>query len=173
MIEIMREKDIVPREVVITVNGEPQILPFDSRSLYRGDGEGRKVPIEALITIKTSRQTRFSRMAHNELVLQFVNMFAQTADPLIMMEALEMDDKEQILDTIRKAQHGGMLALQQQNMQMQQQLAQMSQELEQYKGAAKKFQATLARRQQAGLDQPQPAAQPNPVDAAALAKGIG
>ena len=82
-----------------------------------------------------------------------------------------MDDKEQILDQIRKAQHGGMLALQQQNMQMQQQLAQMSQELEQYKGAAKKFQATLARRQQAGLDQPQSAAQP--VDAAALAQSIG
>ena len=172
MIEIMREKDIVPRQVVITANGQPEILPFDSRSLYKGVGEGRRVPIETLVSIKTSRQTRFSRMAHNELVLQFVNMFQQTADPLIMMEALEMDDKEQILDTIRKAQHGGMLQLQQQNAQMQQQLAQMSQELEQYKGAAQKFQATLARRQQAGLEQPQPAAQ-SPVDAAALAQSIG
>ena len=166
MIEIMREKDIVPREVVITVNGEPQVLPFDSRSLYRGNGKGRRVPIEALISIKTSRQTRFSRMAHNELVLQFVNMFQQTADPLIMMEALEMDDKEQILDQIRKAQHGGMLALQQQNAQMQAQLQQMSEELSQYQSAMKQIQT--------GLSEPSgntPAT--NPVDAAALAQSIG
>jgi hypothetical protein len=172
MIEIMREKDIVPREVVITVNGEPQILPFDSRSLYRGNGEGRRVPIEALITIKTSRQTRFSRMAHNELVLQFVNMFQQTADPLIMMEALEMDDKEQILDQIRKAQHGGMLALQQQNAQMQAQLQQMSEELSQYQSAMKQIQTGLS--EPSGPPAPGGApAEPNPVDAAALAQSIG
>ena len=172
MIEIMREKDIVPREVVITVNGQPEILPFDSRSLYRGNGEGRRVPIEALITIKTSRQTRFSRMAHNELVLQFVNMFQQTADPLIMMEALEMDDKEQILDTIRKAQHGGMLALQQQNAQMQAQLQQMSEELGQYQSAMKQIQAGLSNGGGEQAPAPQaPAAQP--VDAAALAQSIG
>ena len=169
MIEIMREKDIVPREVVITVNGEPQVLPFDSRSLYRGNGEGRRVPIEALISIKTSRQTRFSRMAHNELVLQFVNMFQQTADPLIMMEALEMDDKEQILDQIRKAQHGGMLALQQQNAQMQAQLQQMSEELSQYQSAMKQIQTGLS--EHSG-NTPAPA-EPNPVDAAALAQSIG
>ncbi len=169
MIEIMREKDIVPREVVITVNGEPQILPFDSRSLYRGNGEGRRVPIEALISIKTSRQTRFSRMAHNELVLQFVNMFQQTADPLIMMEALEMDDKEQILDQIRKAQHGGMLALQQQNAQMQAQLQQMSEELSQYQSAMKQIQTGLS---ETGGNTPAPA-EPNQVDAAALAQSIG
>lgn len=169
MIEIMREKDIVPREVVITVNGEPQVLPFDSRSLYRGNGEGRRVPIEALISIKTSRQTRFSRMAHNELVLQFVNMFQQTADPLIMMEALEMDDKEQILDQIRKAQHGGMLALQQQNAQMQAQLQQMSEELSQYQSAMKQIQTGLS---ETGGNTPAPA-EANPVDAAALAQSIG
>ena len=171
MIEIMREKDIVPREVVITVNGQPEILPFDSRSLYRGNGEGRRVPIEALITIKTSRQTRFSRMAHNELVLQFVNMFQQTADPLIMMEALEMDDKEQILDTIRKAQHGGMLALQQQNAQMQAQLQQMSEELGQYQSAMKQIQAGLGGGGEQAPAPQAPAAQP--VDAAALAQNIG
>ena len=171
MIEIMREKDIVPREVVITVGGQPQILPFDSRSLYRGDGEGRRVPIEALITIKTSRQTRFSRMAHNELVLQFINMFQQTADPLIMMEALEMDDKEQILDQIRKAQHGGMLALQQQNAQMQAQLQQMSEELSQYQSAMKQIQAGLGGN--GGEQAPAQAPAAQPVDAAALAQSIG
>ena len=63
MIEIMREKDIVPREVAITLGGQTAIMPFDSRSLFRTDGKGRKVPIEAIISIKTSRQTRFSKMA--------------------------------------------------------------------------------------------------------------
>ena len=167
MIEMMREKDIVPREIVITVEGQQAIVPFDSRSLYRSDGKGRKVPIEALITIKTSRQTRFSRMAHNELVLQFVNMFQQTADPLIMMEALEMDDKEQILDTIRKAQRGGMLALQQQNAQMQAQLQQMSEQLQKYQSAMSEIQQGFADTQQ-----PQAPA-PDQIDAAALAQSIG
>lgn len=172
MIEIMREKDIVPREVAITLGGQTAIMPFDSRSLFRTDGKGRKVPIEAIISIKTSRQTRFSKMAHNELVLQFVNMFQQTADPLIMMEALEMDDKEQILDQIRKAQHAGMLQLQQQNAQMQQQLAQMAEELQQYQSAMSQIQQSLttpAPEAQA----PAAPAQPNPVDATALAQSMG
>ena len=109
-------------------------------------------------------------MAHNELVLQFINMFQQTADPLIMMEALEMDDKEQILDTIRKAQHGGMLALQQQNAQMQAQLQQMSEELSQYQSAMKQIQAGLGG---GGEQAPAQAPAAQPVDAAALAQSIG
>ena len=172
MIEIMREKDIVPRDIVITLGGEPKILPFDSRSLYRVDGKGKKVPIEALITIKTSRQTRFSRMAHNELVLQFVQMFQGTADPLIMMEALEMDDKEQILDQVRKAQHGGMLQLQQQNAQLMQQVQAMSEELQQYQSAMSQIQQSMA----GGGGSPEPAPAPAPTpefDAAAVAKTIG
>lgn len=167
MVEIMREKDIVPREIIITLGGQTVPVPFDSRSLYRDDGKGGRVPIEAIISIKTSRQTRFSKMAHNELVLQFVNLFQGTADPLIMMEALEMDDKEQILDQVRKAQNAGMLALQQQNAQMQQQLQIMSEQLQQYQSAMSQIQESLAT--------PTPAAQapaPNQVDAAALAQSM-
>ena len=172
MIEIMREKDIVPREVAITLGGQTAIMPFDSRSLFRTDGKGRKVPIEAIISIKTSRQTRFSKMAHNELVLQFVNMFQGTADPLIMMEALEMDDKEQILDQVRKAQHAGMLQLQQQNAQMQQQLAQMAEELQQYQSAMSQIQQSLTS-SPTPQEAPAAPAQPNPVDATALAQSMG
>ena len=172
MIEIMREKDIVPREVAITLGGQTAIMPFDSRSLFRTDGKGRKVPIEAIISIKTSRQTRFSKMAHNELVLQFVNMFQGTADPLIMMEALEMDDKEQILDQIKKAQHAGMLQLQQENAQMQQQLAQMAEELQQYQSAMSQIQQSLTSSPTLQEATAAPA-QPNPVDATALAQSMG
>ena len=170
MIEIMREKDIVPREVPVTLGGQPVVMPFDSRSLFRENIKGKKVPIEALIAIKTSRQTRFTRMAHNELVLQFLNLFQGTADPLIMMEALEMDDKEQLLDQVRKAQHGGMLALQQQNAQLQQQVAAMSEELQQYQGAMKQIQAGLSGGAPAPAGAPAPEQQ---VDAAALARSIG
>lgn len=173
MIEIMREKDIVPRQIVVTLGGEARIVPFDSRSLYREDG----MPIEALISIKTSRQTRFSRMAHNELVLQFVNMFQQTADPLTMMEALEMDDKEQIIDQIRKAQHSGMLALQQENMQLQQQNMQMQQQLQVMGKNLSQYQDALDQiHQSLGGGAPEQAAAPAPndmVDAAAIAKRIG
>ena len=182
MIEIMREKDIVPREIVVTLAGETQIVPFDRRSLYREGKGGPRVPIEALITIKTSRQTRFSRMAHNELVLQFVNMFQQTADPLTMMEALEMDDKEQIIEQIRKAQRSGMLILQQQNAQLQQQNAQMQQQLQEMGQNLSQYQDALDQIHQSiqasggGAGQPTAPAAPPPsdmVDAAALAQGIG
>ena len=170
MVEIMRDKDIVPREIVITLGGKPIVMPFDSRSLYRENIEGKTVPIETIIAIKTSRQTRFSRMAHNELVLQFVNMFQGTADPLIMMEALEMDDKEQIIDQIRKAQNAGMLALQKQNAEMQQQLKVLSEEL-------RKYQSAIAQIQQGAMQQEPPQAAsaqtPSDVDAAELAKSIG
>ena len=173
MVEIMRGKDIVPREIVITLGGRPVIMPFDSRSLYRENLEGKTVPIETIIAIKTSRQTRFSRMAHNELVLQFVSLFQGTVDPLIMMEALEMDDKEQIIDQIRKAQHNGMLALQQQNAQMQQQLQVMGQELQKYQSAMNQIQQGLMG---GGQENPAPAPAvpaPNEVDAAALAQSMG
>lgn len=173
MIEIMREKDIVPRDIVITLGGQAVIMPFDSRSLYREDGKGRKVPIEAIVSIKTSRQTRFSKMAHNELVLQFVNMFQGTADPLIMMEALEMDDKEQIIDQIRKAQNAGMLALQKQNAEMQQQLQAMGEQLKQYQSAMSQIQQSLTEPAAPSGGQPQVAPPTNEVDAAALAKSMG
>ena len=96
--------------------------------------------MEAFVKIKTSRQTRFSKMAHNELVLQFLNLFQGTADPLLMMEALEMDNKEALLEQIRKAQNGGMLALQRQNAEMQQQLQIMGEQLKQYQGAMAQIQ---------------------------------
>ena len=171
MIEIMREKDICPRDITVTLGGQTKILPFDNRSLYRENKNGDLVPIEALVAIKTNRQTRFSRMAHNELVLQFVNMFQQTADPLIMMEALEMDNKEQLIEQVQKAQNGGMLMLQrqnaqlqQQNMQMQAQLQEMGKNLSQYQDALDQIHQNL---QQSG------GGAVNEIDAAALAQSIG
>ena len=103
-------------------------------------------------------------------------MFQGTADPLVMMEALEMDDKEQILDQIRKAQHGGMLQLQQQNAQLQQQNAMMQQQIQemgknlsQYQDAINQIHQSM---QASGSEAPQGAPAPE-FDAAALAKSIG
>lgn len=140
VVEILREKEIVPRTIPITIGGEVKKVPFDRRALYWMDDQGRQIPVEAFVKIKTSRQTRFSKMAHNELVLQFLNLFQGTADPLLMMEALEMDNKEALLEQIRKAQSGGMLALQRQNAEMQQQLQIMGEQLKQYQGAMAQIQ---------------------------------
>ena len=112
-------------------------------------------------------------MAHNELVLQFVNMFQGSADPLVMMEALEMDDKEQILDQIRKAQRSGMLALQQQNAQLMQQVQMMSQELEQYQGAMAQIQQSMAGGGATTGEEATQTPTEDMVDAAALAQSIG
>jgi hypothetical protein len=165
-IEIMRDRNIVTRNVPLTVNGQVQILPFDNRSFNEEPGD---MPIEFYIKIKTARQTRFSKMSHNELILQFMNYFQQTADPLIMMEALELDNKETVIDKIRQAQSGGMLNLQKQVMSLAQQNQQMAQELEQYKGAMAQAQQAVVQSDEAKQQQGQSEApQINAAEAAKL-----
>jgi hypothetical protein len=147
MVEILREKEIVPRTIPITIGGKVEKMPFDRNALYWQDENGRKVPVEAFVKIKTSRQTRFSKMAHNELVLQFLGMFQGTADPLLMMEALEIDNKEILIEQIRRAQNGGMLALQKQNAELTQQVQIMGEQLRQYQGAMAQIQQGMMTQQ--------------------------
>ena len=143
LIDVLREFSIVPRSVAVTVNGKQTKKTFDRTSLSSMFSDGGELPIEYYIDIRSSRQTKYTKLTHNEMILQMMQTLAGTIDPVIMLEALEYDEKEAMLDTIRKAQHGGMMALQQENAQLQQTIQQMQQQMNSYQQAANQAQAIV------------------------------
>lgn len=132
LVDVLREFSVVPREVPITVNGKLKKFKFSNENLSKLFGKNATLPVEYFVEIKTARQTRYSMMTHNELWLQMMSTLAGTVDPVIMLEGIEGDEKEDLLDNIRRAQEGGMLQLQQENAQLQQMVAQMQQQLNDY-----------------------------------------
>ncbi len=135
LLDVLREKSIVPRNIEITIDGKPEAVAFDNKWFDQQMQTSDGTTVVPFITVKSARQTRFNKMAHNELVLQMMQVTQGQTDPVIMLEAFESDDKEAILDTIRKAQRGGMLNLQKQNAELLESVKQLSEELSQYKQA--------------------------------------
>ena len=131
MLEVEREFDRFPRMVTITNGGEPVRVTVTER-FYRENTFGKSVPIEFNISIKTMRETRFTKLANNELMLQAVNIFGQSADPVVIFEGMEFEGKEVLLEKLRAAQGRGMLALQQQLAQAQASIEQLSGENQKY-----------------------------------------
>lgn len=141
MLEVIREFAVEEYEVSCTVMGEQIAVPF-SRKYMRAVTDGR-FPIEHYINIKSARQTKYTRMMHNELMLQMMQIMGGNVDPVIMMEGLDYDGLELLLEKVRHAQKAGMVALQQQNAQLQQQLEQLSQENNQLNEALDETQKLL------------------------------
>lgn len=122
-----------PRTVTITIGGEPVRVTVDK--LFWRETLGIKVPIEYNISIKTMRETKFTKLANNELMLQAVNIFGQSADPLIIFEGMEFEGKELLLEKLRTAQGKGAAAMQNQIEQLQQMVEQLQTDNENYKNA--------------------------------------
>ena len=143
MLEVDREFITYPRFVTVTIAGEPQRIKV-SDQFFRANTFGIEVPIEFNVSIKTMRETKFTKLANNELMLQAVNIFGQSADPVIIFEGMEFDGKELLLEKLRAAQGKGMLALQQQLQQAQQIIEQLSQQNQEYGAAVSSMQNALA-----------------------------
>ena len=143
LLAVLREKSIVPRTSEITMDGNVESVSFDRKwydeQMKKSDG----TTVVPFIKVKSARQTRYNIMAHNELVLQMMQVTQGQTDPVIMLEAFESDNKEAILDTIRKAQHEGMLNLQKQNAELAEAVKQLSGELSQYKQAMASAEANM------------------------------
>ena len=143
VLSVLREFDVVPRQVAVTINGVQQFFPFDRRSLKKLINGADGLPIEHYVSVKTARQTQYSKMSHNELWLQMLQTLGGQVDPVIMFEGLEYDEKEELLDNIRRAQQNGMLALQQQVAQLSQVAQQQAAQIEQYEAIIAQSQAML------------------------------
>ena len=134
LLEVEREFDKKERIVSITMGGEPIQLTVD-KMFWKSLNKGKKVPIEYNISIKTMRETKFTKLANNELMLQAVNIFGASADPVIIFEGMEFEGKEMLLEKLRAAQGKGMLALQQQNAELQAMVEQLTSDNQNYKQA--------------------------------------
>ena len=121
MIEVEREFDVFPRQVVITVDGEPVPIVV-SNEMYKQLSGDVKLPIEFKVKIKPVRETKFTRLSNNQMMLEFAAMFQGQLEPTVIMEPMEFEGKEVVLEKLRAAQGRGMAALQQQLAQAMEQL---------------------------------------------------
>lgn len=94
-IEVEREYNILPREVVVTIDGQRYRDTFESAMLQRTTALGNSVPMEFMISIKVQRENRWSVMAQNELILQMVQM--QILRPDQAVELMHFEGKEGVL----------------------------------------------------------------------------
>ena len=101
-IEFEREYNTLPREVLMTVDGEQQVSTFESALMERETELGNKVPVEFMISIKVEQENRWSTMAQNELVLQMVQM--GVIQPGQAVELMEFEGKELVLGQMRNNQ---------------------------------------------------------------------
>lgn len=145
-LDVMEECSIVERKIHITVEGQKTVMPFSNKT-FRRLFEGGTIPIGYRISIKTSRQTRYTKLQHNELWLQMMQVLRDTVDPAIMIEGLEYEEKERLLDNIRKAQQGGMMNLQRQLSELSQVVQQQNADIAQYQKALAQAQNYIAQTQ--------------------------
>ena len=124
-VSCLREFDIVPRKVAISVNGKKKVIDFDRSYFDKTFGAG-KLPVEHFVSLKTARQTRGSILEHNEIWLKAIGMLGGTVDIKVMLEGLIFDDKEELLENITRAQENGVTAMQQQLQMAMEQVQQLS-----------------------------------------------
>ena len=94
-IEFEREFNTLPREVLLTIDGQQQTATFESAIMERQSALGNEVPIEFMISIKVERENRFATTAHNELILQMVQLGVIT--PPQAVELMVFEGKETLL----------------------------------------------------------------------------
>lgn len=123
MVETLSAFSVYERPITVTISGNVITVPFSKEFLSAKYNEN--LPLDHCITIRSARQTKYAKMTHNELMLQMMQMLGGSVDPVIMMEGLDYDGLEPLLDNVRRAQQGGMIALQKQVEQLTAQLQEM------------------------------------------------
>ena len=101
-IEVEREFAIVPREVNLKENGQAYIEKFSASMMKRQGAKGMMIPIEFSVSIKVQTETTWNKMAHNELVLQMVQLGVIRPDQ--SLEIMYFDGKESILQKVAENQ---------------------------------------------------------------------
>lgn len=94
-IEFEREFNVLPREVLLTVDGEQKVATFETAIMSKETANKNTVPIEFFISIKVERENRFTTTAHNELMLQMVQM--GILQPNQALELMVFEGKESVL----------------------------------------------------------------------------
>lgn len=101
-IEFEREFNVLPREVLLTVDGQQKTATFESALMTRHTQNGNDVPIEFFVSIKVQRENRWSVTAHNELILQMAQL--GVLQPAQTVELMIFEGKEELLNKSRQQQ---------------------------------------------------------------------
>lgn len=101
-IEIEREFNALPREVLVTVDGQQQQETFESALMTRETGSGNDLPVEFYVSIKVQKESRWAVQAHNELMLEMVRN--QMLMPNEALELMEFEGKETLLSKQQQRQ---------------------------------------------------------------------
>ena len=124
-IEVEREFNVLPREVRMTINGQPQKATFESALMQRQTKLGNTIPVEFFISIKVQRENTWTVRAHNELMIQMVQL--QILQPPQALELMQFEGRESVLEKANQASRSS--PEDEQALQMQQ--AQMADETQQ------------------------------------------
>lgn len=95
-IEVEREYNVLPREVTFTdQQGQSRTETFESAIMSRKTQLGNEVPIEFFISIKVQQENRWTIQAHNDLIIQMVELGMIAPDKGV--ELMEFEGKESLI----------------------------------------------------------------------------
>lgn len=98
-IEVEREYNVLPRAVsYLDERGNVVQGTFASAMLTRVTELGNEVPVEFLVSIKVQQESRWTIQAHNDLIIQMVQL--QMLTPEQGLELMEFEGREQVLNTV-------------------------------------------------------------------------
>ncbi|MDD3920016.1 MAG: hypothetical protein PHO41_02410 [Eubacteriales bacterium] len=101
-IQVEREFSFLPRRVYVRTDGTLKEERFSAAMLECRDKNGKLLPIEFFVSIQVQQQTRWSRTAHNELIMQMRQLNIITGEQAL--ELMQFDGREAILEKAREAQ---------------------------------------------------------------------
>ena len=173
MLAVLRQHHTMTREIPVMIDGHELLFEYNKSSIKPKAVDGQpptkneyaslvrvvnkgfkreELPIEYFVDVKTVRQTEYERMANNELVFELMAK-VPNADPVIMLEMLDIPNKEQYIEQIRIAQRGGMTALQNEVAKLQEIIKQQAETVQAAQEAQQAANAIIQQKQQQSAPQ--------------------
>ena len=149
-LEVEREFETETRTVEITVMGEKQSLSVHEGFFKDVQNGYDKLPVEFRVSIKPARESRFTKLSNNELILQIMTMYqGRTINPAILMEAMDFEGKDIVLEKLKASQQQSIEALQGQLAEAQRQNQMLAEENASMSSAVNEMQMSVGGGQQA------------------------
>ena len=149
-LEVEREFETETRTVEITVMGEKQSLSVQEGFFKDVQNGYDKLPVEFRVSIKPARESRFTKLSNNELILQIMTMYqGRTINPAILMEAMDFEGKDIVLEKLKASQQQSIEALQGQLAEAQGQNQMLAEENASMSSAVNEMQMSVGGGQQA------------------------
>lgn len=149
-LEVEREFETETRTVEITVMGEKQSLSVQEGFFKDVQNGYDKLPVEFRVSIKPARESRFTKLSNNELILQIMTMYqGRTINPAILMEAMDFEGKDIVLEKLKASQQQSIEALQGQLAEAQRQNQMLTEENASMSNAVNEMQMSVGGGQQA------------------------